>query len=291
MNPFLYCTVGEPQRLFGVYLTGAGAEQTAPGEPYPHDYHSSDYFFTWNKGRRLVAGEYQLLYIRAGRGVIEFKRDKSIPLEAGSLVILHPDEWHRYRPDPKIGWSEAYVGIGGDHLARIFRKPFFAGPPTVLRLEPGGRFEHDLLDLIDAIRAKTADAPYSLALRTLTLVAGLIEGLHAENGRSPGFADIRRAHHFIGHHLGEVIDFEKLARDVGLGYSVFRKRFREYTGMAPLEYQIALRIRRASRLLTSTSIPIAEIAADTGFNTPNYFSRFFRKTTGLSPAEFRKSQS
>ena len=138
--------------------------------------------------------------------------------------------------------------------------------------------------------AKTADAPYSLALRTLTLVAGLIEGLHAENGRSPGFADIRRAHHFIGHHLGEVIDFEKLAKDVGLGYSVFRKRFREYTGMAPLEYQIALRVRRATRLLTSTSIPIAEIAADTGFNTPNYFSRFFRKTTGLSPAEFRKSQ-
>ena len=84
---------------------------------------------------------------------------------------------------------------------------------------------------------------------------------------------------------------EELAKEIGLGYSAFRKRFREYTGMAPLEYQIALRIRRASRLLTSTSIPIAEIAADTGFNTPNYFSRFFRKATGLSPAEFRKSQS
>ena len=86
MNKTLYCPVGEPQRKFGVYVTGAGQEITKPGEPYPHAYHSSDYYFTWDKGRALADWEYQILYIRSGRGVIEFQRGKRIHLKAGSLI-------------------------------------------------------------------------------------------------------------------------------------------------------------------------------------------------------------
>ena len=74
MNKIHYCPIGQIQRQFGVYVTGAGREETKPGEPYPHSYHSSDYFFTWRKGRTLPEWEYQLLYIRSGKGEIEFQR-------------------------------------------------------------------------------------------------------------------------------------------------------------------------------------------------------------------------
>ena len=109
MNKFLYCPISPIQRQFGLYVTGAGHELTKPGEPYPHEYHSSDYYFTWRNGRALAEWEYQLLYIREGRGTIQFTRGKSIALGGGSVIILHPGEWHRYRPDPRTGWSEAYI--------------------------------------------------------------------------------------------------------------------------------------------------------------------------------------
>ena len=69
-NKIHYCPVGLIQRQFGIYVTGAGMEETKPGEPYPHAYHSSDYYFTWRKGRALTDWEYQSLYIRSGEGEI-----------------------------------------------------------------------------------------------------------------------------------------------------------------------------------------------------------------------------
>ena len=71
MNKIHYCPIGLVQRQFGIYITGAGMETTKPGEPYPHAYHSSDYYFTWRKGRTLAEWEYQILYIRSGEGEIE----------------------------------------------------------------------------------------------------------------------------------------------------------------------------------------------------------------------------
>ena len=291
MNKTHYCPISQVQRRFGVYLTGAGREITHPGEPYPHDYHSSDYYFTWKNGRALVDWEYQLLYIRDGKGVIEFKRGKSIPLSSGSIIFLHPGEWHRYRPDPATGWSEAYIGIGGEILERVFAEPFFRKPPTILQVQPDGRFDHDLVALVDEIQANSIEHPYTLALKTLTLIASLFERPIGRHGKSTYNVAIRRANLHIAHHLSEVVDFPALARQCGMGYSLFRKCFRQYNGMAPLEYQIALRLRRATHLLASSSVPIAQIARETGFKSAAYFSRLFKDRAGVSPIEFRQKSA
>lgn len=289
MNKIHYCPIGQVQRQFGIYITGAGKEVTNPNEPYPHAYHSSDYFFTWKNGRALADWEYQLLYIRSGKGIIEFKRGKSIPVQGGTVIILHPGEWHRYRPDPKIGWSEAYIGIGGEFLERMFAEPFFRHPPTLIQLEPDGRFDHDLIALVDEIQANSVEHPYTLAMKTMALVASLFERPANLHGKAAYNVVIRRANLHIAHHLGEVVNFPALAQQYGMGYSLFRKCFQSYNGMAPLEYQIALRMRRAMHLLASSNVPIAQIAKETGFQSSSYFSKFFRKHLGTSPILFRRS--
>ena len=290
MNKIHYCPISPVQRQFGLYVTGAGQELTKPGEPYPHEYHSSDYYFTWRNGRALPEWEYQLLYIRDGRGTIQFKRGKSIAISGGSVIILHPGEWHRYRPDPKTGWSEAYIGIGGEYLQHIVSEPFFPLSPTIIRIAPNGRFDHDLLALVEEIQSNSAEHPYTLALKTATLMASLCEGNAVRTGKTSHNVTIRKANLHIAHHLGEVVDFAERARRLGIGYTLFRRCFREYNGMAPLEYQIALRIRRAMHLLASSNIPVAQIASETGFRTHAYFSKFFHERTGSSPIQFRRAR-
>jgi len=288
-NKIHYCPIGAPQRLFGAYVTGAGHELTRPGEPYPHAYHSSDYYFTWAKGRKLVDWEFQILYIRSGRGIIEFKRGKPLAVAAGTLIILHPGEWHRYRPDAETGWDEAYVGIGGTLLERLTGAPFFTTRPTLVTLPPNGWFDRELMSLVEEIQSSSAEHPYTLALKTLTLIASVVERAHTFSAADAHNVAIRKATIHIGHHLSEVIDFSGLAAGFGMGYSLFRKRFREYTGLAPLEYQNALRIRRAVHLLTSSDTPIAQIARELGFNSPAYFARFFHHAIGQSPVSYRRS--
>ena len=141
--------------------------------------------------------------------------------------------------------------------------------------------------LVTEIQSSSAEHPYTLALKTATLIASLCESQISRHGKSSHTVTIRKANIHIAHHLGEVIDFAELAKRLGMGYTLFRRCFREYNGMAPLEYQIALRIRRAMHLLASTNVPIAQIARETGFHSPAYFAKFFHDRTGRSPIQFR----
>ncbi len=292
MNKIHYCPISTVQRRFGLYVTGAGREITRPGEAYPHEYHSSDYYFTWENGRTLPEWEYQLLFIYDGRGVLQTKRGRNTQVSAGTVIILHPGEWHRYRPDPKTGWSEAYIGIGGEYLEKVVGEPFFMPSPTILKTEPNGRFCQELMNLVDEIQSDSAVHPYTLALKTVTLMMSLREEANAlSNGNPRHNIAIRRANLYIAHHIAEVVDFEALAKSLGMGYTLFRRCFRKYNGMAPLEYQLALRFRRAMHLLTSSDIPIAQISADTGFKSLAYFSKSFHERIGTSPTQFRKERS
>ena len=290
-NTIYYCPISPVQRKFGLYLTGAGCETTRPGEPYPHEYHSSDYYFTWENGRVLADWEYQLLYIRDGRGVIEFQRGKPVSIGGGDAIVLRPGEWHRYRPDPETGWSEAYIGIGGEYLERIVSPPFFSAAGTIVKVPAEAVFDGDITSLVETIRRDGAEHPYTLALKAAALVASLCETPASRYGKSARNTAIRKANLHIAHNLGKVVDFQELARRFGMGYTLFRRLFREYNGMAPLEYQIALRLRRAMHLLASSDIPVAQIAEETGFKSPAYFSKFFHDRTGMSPMGYRGSRS
>jgi len=66
--------------------------------------------------------------------------------------------------------------------------------------------------------------------------------------------------------------------------------FSQETGENFIEYLTRVRIDKAKQLLWDTSMRSADIAHETGFNDPHYFSNIFKKNTGLSPREYRMSK-
>jgi len=87
------------------------------------------------------------------------------------------------------------------------------------------------------------------------------------------------------------IDVSDLATSVGLSKSGFRKKFRRATGMAPVQYQQQIRIIRACEWLRQNDQSISEISARLGYESPFYFSRLFKRKTGMSPTAYRATQS
>lgn len=69
--------------------------------------------------------------------------------------------------------------------------------------------------------------------------------------------------------------------------STLRRIFRASLNTSPKEYINTLRLKRAKLLLKSDSFSIAEIAGLVGFEDSSYFSRFFKKQTGINPTKYR----
>ena len=73
----------------------------------------------------------------------------------------------------------------------------------------------------------------------------------------------------------------------GLKKSTFRRRFQAATGFQPKDYVQVIRVEEAKQLLETTNASVAEVAEQVGYEDLSYFSKLFRRRTGLSPSEHR----
>ena len=81
-------------------------------------------------------------------------------------------------------------------------------------------------------------------------------------------------------------DVALYAKLCGMSVPGFRRSFREYVGMPPIEYRNNLRLHYAKMLLTSGEYSVEEAARKSGFNNISFFYRLFRRKFGSSPGKF-----
>ncbi len=82
------------------------------------------------------------------------------------------------------------------------------------------------------------------------------------------------------------LSVEELSRHVGMSRGSLYYKLLEITGLSPVEYIRTIRLEKAKVLLEASDFNVAQIAYMTGFGTPSYFSKNFKKKYGLSPSEF-----
>jgi AraC family transcriptional regulator len=98
---------------------------------------------------------------------------------------------------------------------------------------------------------------------------------------------LRQAHELLHDRFREPLTLSSVARAVGIHPSHLARTFRKHYRWSIGDYVRRLRIERASRELSDTSIPLAEISLGLGFFDQSHFSRVFKGHTGLTPAQFR----
>ena len=84
------------------------------------------------------------------------------------------------------------------------------------------------------------------------------------------------------------ISLISVANHVAMSAAYFSTVFSQTTGQSFISYLTAMRMEKAKELLTSTNMKLSDIALEIGYNEPNYFSHVFRKTTGMTPKEYRQ---
>ena len=99
---------------------------------------------------------------------------------------------------------------------------------------------------------------------------------------------LTKALKFIEKNADAVFPVDDIARRAEISKPHLFALFKQYLDCSPYQYMLKMRIDRAKQLLTNSNAPIKEIAALCGFTTLEVFYRQFHKSTGLSPAEYRK---
>lgn len=98
---------------------------------------------------------------------------------------------------------------------------------------------------------------------------------------------LRRVIDYMDANLPHRIELDTLAVLVNLSQAHFSRAFKISTGLAPYQWQLDARIRRAQQLLSASDASLGEVAHATGFADPVHFGRTFRKMMGLAPGAWR----
>ena len=92
---------------------------------------------------------------------------------------------------------------------------------------------------------------------------------------------------YLSRHYSEVIRLSEVAEMVNMSESSFCRFFKQHTSKSFIDFLTDIRLGAASRALIASSLSIAEIGYDCGFNNLSNFNRIFKKKKGVTPSEFR----
>lgn len=98
---------------------------------------------------------------------------------------------------------------------------------------------------------------------------------------------IKRAFAYISQNYSHSLSLNDVAEHVHLNPAYFSSIFKESCGSSFKEYLNMVRIEESKRLLSNTDYAILDIAIATGFEDQSYFSKVFKKYTGITPKQYR----
>ncbi len=137
-------------------------------------------------------------------------------------------------------------------------------------------------------RARTAQGRRLRALRRwLDLPGTPVRRSHLRGGLTP--AAMRRIHVWVEAHLEAPIRLQDMAARAGLSLHHFARAFRTSAGTTPRAFVEGRRIERARQLIEESDRPLAEIALATGLGTQSRLTTIFRRRTGFTPGEYRRT--
>jgi AraC-like DNA-binding protein len=286
-DTFKYLTHNFEDVSWGLYLTVAGSALVKPDMDYPPSGHPTGYHFNWYNGR--VLQEYQINYITEGEGIME-TRTGSYPIREGSLILLRPGLWHRYKPLKSKGWMEHYVGFVGKMAETILRDSELFGDSPVLQIG----FQEDVIHVFhDIFNHVKAERPgyHQICAGLVMYILGQIVSLRKNENFKHSLIEkaIQKACLIIRDNPARNLNIEELAGELNVNYSLFRKAFKRYTGLSPMQYHTSLRMKQAVYLLTNTDLSVKEISFNLGFCSVFYFSKLFKEKTNKTPSEYRKA--
>ncbi len=222
-------------------------------------------------------------YVLAGLGYITVG-DKYEAVGQDQVYILHEGERHDYYADAEQPYKKVFLNVSGALATELL---------TAYQLKeryifPGGGTK----PLFEQVRGLLS-APLTEEERQLRLCGLYVEilgRLRLDEAQEKHPSEAQQLKRYMDERLSRMVSARELAEQIYRSPDYCQKLFKREYGTTPYDYQLRRKMRAACRLLTSTTLPVGEIAARLGYEDAQYFSNLFRRKMGCSPREYRKRE-
>ncbi len=242
----------------------------------------------------------QLLYCIKGEFGYEFGDRASVILPAGNFIVIPAGLPHRHvqaidpaghRVELLLDHPRARRTPCAGLTARVYRDRLAQLLARRCRPLPVSKDLAAHFAELDGFAERAARGLSESDLALVRTLATLILLRAADPCRMPVAKGSTRlmaeAVAWLKAHHAERVRIDRLVAYMGYSKSRFFTLFKEHTGLTPSDWLGRYRIRQAQRKLRATDLPIARIAEETGFASPQYFIASFRRHTGCSPSQWR----
>lgn len=239
-------------------------------------------------GRKL--DELHLVYIDSGSGWYRNDLGESFRIVPGTALLLSPNAYHSYAPDPDSGWSEYWVGCDGAYPEWLLSEKAFPHTNTLTRIGCVQGLSQDFVQLCRLARSRHAPDIKSQLLgglincllgRLIVLQNSPVNRLaHAEQTALDAVVA------YLDARVESDVDMSELPAMAGMRYDRLSRLFQDKTGMTPHQYYLDRKIKAAVEFLRS-GLSVKETSYRLCFESPYYFSRLFKKKTGAPPQSYK----
>ena len=233
----------------------------------------------------------ELFYVVDGKGEFNIQGQR-FPVKPNDFVIITPQVEHTELSSPDEPLEYIVLGINGLSFSNLTPVSEGGHPFSFFNLRDE---QKDILRYLNAMvqEATSQSMSYELVCHNLLeiLLIKILRHQHFDlevGKQSKATKDISFIKHYLETYYHESIQLEDLASMTHLSRFYISHSFKKEIGMSPMEYLIDIRIKESKILLRTTNYSISQVADIVGFTTPTYFSKQFRKSTGISPTDYRE---
>lgn len=223
-------------------------------------------------------------YILSGSGYIEVNGEK-FKVSTNDVYIIEPGQDHTYYSDPKNPFKKIWINFYSEIFKEIFNSFGLSGKTVFKNSETLELFEQ--IQNLKKVSNFSDDLCYEIAPILFKILCKLAMN---SNTLITVSKTAKLTKKYIDDNIYTNISIEDIADNLRLSKAHIIRDFTKNYGISPYNYIIEQKIALAKKMLVLHNMNITEISNQLGFEDTNYFSKFFKKKTGISPSQYRKSK-
>ncbi|GGF23563.1 AraC family transcriptional regulator [Halobacillus andaensis] len=245
--------------------------------------------YDWDGTSRIDTGKFIFQYTISGKGAIEIDGKMHTLAPGQAFIVNIPGNYRYFLPEDSDKWEFIYLTLYGD-VVEYYWNMIQDKAGNILYFQPDAVPITELLELLKLASNRNISNAHQASGYAYLFTMELFHYCSTlEQNLTQWPDEMIEAAMYAKNHYAEDIGPDDMAASSGMSRYHFTRQFKKLANQTPIQYLTDIRINKAKELLQNTKYSAEDIAKSIGYRNSNYYNKVFKKVTGMTPGQYKKS--